>query len=186
VFQKHWSRGPDNRVSIRGWGKKNFFSPPCADYLWGQPILLSNGYRWSFRRGQKQSGRDSNHSPPLMLIMCYSGIVYLYLKNEINFRSSLVASFHWRCWTLRFCSSSLLTNKHNVWAQIAKRFTNCMCEVWVKLTNKCNGTTKVLQFQMYVYKALGLSCTKLCIHRKRRHYLKILGEVGKAWPVKHL
>jgi hypothetical protein len=41
------------RGSIRDRGKRSFSAPQRPDWLWGQPSLLSNGYRGLSPRGVK-------------------------------------------------------------------------------------------------------------------------------------
>jgi hypothetical protein len=45
--------------------KERFFSSPQrADWLWGSPSLLSNGYRGAFSLGVKRLGFEADHSFP--------------------------------------------------------------------------------------------------------------------------
>jgi hypothetical protein len=56
-------RATRNQCSIPGRGKQFFFSLQRSDRLWGQPCILSNGYRCSLF-GIKRPGRDVDRCPP--------------------------------------------------------------------------------------------------------------------------
>jgi hypothetical protein len=57
----HDGQGVGVRVPVE---LRIFYSPRCPDLLWGQPSLLSNGYKDPFCGGAKRPGPESDHSCP--------------------------------------------------------------------------------------------------------------------------
>jgi hypothetical protein len=103
-------------------GVKLFSSPPCPDLFWGNPSLLSRGYRRYSGRGAKLTGHL--HLMP-MLRMC--GAIPPVTHTDSWHGAYLSRGYVFMVWHLVFCSMYLVKHRDSSLPCAHNKMKVCAC-----------------------------------------------------------